>query len=216
MRHELIYEIDKLLNNQPGLEKIDIGEEYIIQGKYIYSLDYNGHVAQGEKNIEIKVHKDFPNSIPKFYVFDYPEQIDHIYEDNEVCLATIGELIYFLNEHPSLLAFIEKFVNAFIYTIDWFEIYKTYPFGDRKHGYRGLLDYYLNDLMLSKDQYRVMIRMILHNKYRGHHSCICGSGKRLRNCHGKYILPIIKNESYKSNFLNEACMIATKDGKNVK
>lgn len=159
------------------------------------------------------MQKNFPNSIPKFYVFDYPENIDHIYEDGNVCLATIGEMIYFLHKNPSLIAFINKFINSFIYTLDWFDKYKTYPFGDRKHGYRGLLDYYLNDLNLNKEQYKAMVFIIYNDMYRGHMPCICGSGKRLRSCHGKYILPIITNALYKREFLYEASMILTEDGK---
>lgn len=215
MSYELSYEVKNLLSDQPRLAVVEDGAEFIIQGVYKYSLDYNGRIAQGEKNIKLIVQKDFPNSIPKFYLFDYPDHIEHIYKDGNVCLATIGELIYFLNAHPSLAAFIEKFVNAFIYTLDWFAKYKTYPFGDRKHGYKGLLDYYLNDLKLTKGQYTKMVTMVYENKYRGHLPCVCGSGKKLRDCHGKYMLPIIKNTSYKNEFLYEAQMILTEDGKNV-
>ena len=60
-----------------------------------------------------------------------------------------------------------------------------------------------------------MVWMILNDKYRGHTLCICKSGKKLRNCHGKYILPIIKNDLYKREFLHEAYNILIKDGKNV-
>lgn len=135
--------------------------EYIIQGLYKYSLDYDNCILQSERNIKLIVQKNFPNSIPKFYVFDYPKHIEHIYEDGNVCLATIGEMIYFLYEKPSLMAFINKFVNSFIYTLDWFDKYKTYPFGDRKHGYKGLTDYYLNDLNLTKEQYKEMIFIMI-------------------------------------------------------
>ena len=178
-------------------------------------MNFNDCILQGERNIKLIVKKNFPNSIPKFYLFDYPEHIEHIYQDGNVCLATIGEMIHFLNENPSLVAFIKKFVNAFIYTLDWFEKYKTYPFGDRKHGYKGLLDYYLNDLNLTKQQYKNMTILIYEKKYRGHMPCICGSGKKLRDCHGKYMLPIIKNTLYEHEFINEALMILTEDGKNV-
>ena len=212
MSYELRDEITKLLDSQSSLRLEENNIEYIIQGVYIYSLDYIGCILQGKRNIKLIVPKNFPNSIPSFYVFDYPEQIEHVYKDGNVCLATIGEMIYFLNEMPSLIAFINRFVNAFIYTLDWFEKYKTYPFGDRDHGYKGLLDYYLNDLNLTKEQYKSMVIMICDNKYRGHMSCICGSGKKLRDCHGKYILPIIKNALYKYMFINEAHMILTEDG----
>lgn len=215
MSNELSYEIKNILDTQPRLAMVDNRVEYIIQGVYEYSLDYNGRIAQGERNIKLIVQKDFPNSIPKLYVFDYPEHMEHIYEDGNVCLATIGEIICFINENQSLIAFVDKFVNSFMYTLDWFEKYKTYPFGDRKHGYQGLLDYYLNDLKMTKNQYTKMVIMISDNKYRGHLPCFCGSGKKLRNCHGKYMLPIIKNASYKNEFKKEAYMILTEDGKNV-
>ena len=215
MSYALSFEIKKLLDNQPGLSVDENMTEYIIKGMYKYSLDYNGYIFQGERNIKLIVQKNFPNSFPKFYVYDYPEYIEHIYQDGNVCLATIGEMIYFLNENPSLIAFVKKFVNAFIYTLDWFEKYKTYPFGDRKHGYKGLLDYYLNDLKLTKEQYREMFVMISNNEYRGHLPCICGSGKKLRDCHGKFMLLIIKNDYYNSEFRNEAGMILSEDGKYV-
>ena len=216
MNYKLSYEIKELLDSQSSLDLEESNEEYIIQGVYKYSLNYNNCIFQGERHIKLTVQKNFPNSIPKFYVFDYPEHMEHIYQDGNVCLATTGEMIYFLHENPSLLAFLNKFINSFIYTLDWFDKYKTYPFGDRKHGYRGLLDYYLSDLHLTNNQYKEIVLIIYNNKYRGHMMCICGSGKRLRNCHGKYILPIITNSSYRNEFLYEAKMILMEDGKNVR
>lgn len=43
--------------------------------------------------------------------------------------------------------------------------------------------------------------------------CIRESEKRLRACHGKYMLPIITNDLYKKEFLYEASMILTENGK---
>ena len=106
MSYELSNEIKQLLDSQPRLTIVDNDIECIIKGVYKYSLDYDGHIAQGERNIKLIVQKNFPNSIPKFYVYDYPEHIEHIYQDGNVCLATIGEMIYFLNENPSFIAFI--------------------------------------------------------------------------------------------------------------
>lgn len=215
MNEKLINEIRVLLENQPLLDIIETEKEYILSGIYKYSLEFNGCIAQGERKIKLNILKNFPNSVPKFYVFDYPDNMEHIYTDGSVCLATIGDMIYFLNKKSSLLAFIDKFINSFIFTLDWFEKYSTYPFGDRQHGYRGLLDYYLNDLNLTIDQYKEMVFMIYNNKYRGHSKCFCGSNKKLRDCHGDYILPIIQNENYKNLFLYEAYTILTEDDKNV-
>lgn len=211
MSYKLVSEIESILENQPRLTLIESADEYTIQGEYRYSLDYNCCIAQGERKIKLTVNKKFPNCIPELFIFDSPKDIEHIYQNGKVCLATIGELICFINENKSLVAFVERFVHAFLYTLDWFEKYKTYPFGDRKHGYKGALEYYLDDLGLTTEQYRKMAAMIYFNQYRGHQSCICGSGKRLRDCHGQYILPFIKNDEYKQEFLKEASSILTED-----
>jgi hypothetical protein len=215
MNGKLDNEIRELLKSQPRLEIFESKDKYDLTGIYQYSLNYNNYIAQGERQIKFSVKKNFPNSIPKFYVFTYPKNIEHIYKNGNVCLAAIGEMLYFLNENPSLEAFIDKFVDAFIFTLHWFERYGIYPFGDREHGYKGLLDYYLNDLRLTFNQYKIMVYMIYNNQYRGHHSCLCGSGKTLRSCHGKFMLPIIQNDSHRQEFLQEASLILTEDGKNV-
>jgi hypothetical protein len=215
MNGKLDNEIRELLKSQPRLEIFESKDKYDLTGIYQYSLNYNNYIAQGERQIKFSVKKNFPNSIPKFYVFTYPKNIEHIYKNGNVCLAAIGEMLYFLNENPSLEAFIDKFVDAFIFTLHWFERYGIYPFGDREHGYKGLLDYYLNDLRLTFNQYKIMVYMIYNNQYRGHHSCLCGSGKTLRSCHGKFMLPIVQNDSHRQEFLQEASLILTEDGKNV-
>lgn len=215
MNMNLFNEIQTFLKDQPMLEIVENEKEFILTGIYNYSLECNGYIAEGERKVRFCISKDFPNSIPMFYVFDYPNDIEHIYSDGNVCLATIGEMIHFLNRNTSLLAFIDKFINSFVFTLDWFEKYNTYPFGDRQHGYKGLLDYYINDLKLTKEQYKEMVLMIYQNKYRGHLPCFCGSKEKLRDCHGEYILPIIQNENYKVLYLKEAYSILTEDGKNV-
>lgn len=215
MSYVLNEEIQEILGGQPKLTLEESSKEFIIQGVYEYSLDFDGYIAQGERKIKLTVVKNFPNSIPKLFVYDNPKKMEHIYTDGSVCLATTGEMIYFLTVNPSLIAFVHKFVNAFIFTMHWFEKYGTYPFGDRSHGYKGSLDYYLGDLKLTKVQYKAMVSIIYGNRYRGHMPCICGSGRKLRACHGKYMLPIIKNPAYKNEFLNEACEILTEDGKIV-
>ena len=212
MAEKLFDEIRVLLEEQPLLKISENEKEYIIEGIYKYALEFNGCISQGNREVKFIILKNFPNSIPTFYVFDYPDDVEHIYTDGSVCLATIGEMINFLNKNASLLAFIDKFINSFIFTLDWFEKYKTYPFGDRKHGYKGLLDYYLNDLNLTIEQYEKMVFMIYDSEYRGHSQCFCGSKKKLRDCHGGYILPIIKNQNYKNMFLYEASKILSKDG----
>ena len=87
MIYELSSEIKNLLGSQPRLKIEENKVEYIIQGEYVYSLNFNDCILQGERNIKLIVKKNFPNSIPKFYLFDYPVHIEHIYQDGNVCLV---------------------------------------------------------------------------------------------------------------------------------
>ena len=54
-----------------------------------------------------------------------------------------------------------------------------------------------------------MVFTIYTNKYRGHMLCICGYGKRLKECHGKYILPMASLRS-KHNISDKGQSIALK------
>ena len=66
MSYELSYEVKALLDSQSNLDVEENDAEYIIQGLYKYSLDYDDCILQGERNIKLTVQKNFPNSIPKF------------------------------------------------------------------------------------------------------------------------------------------------------
>lgn len=129
--------------------------------------------------------------------------MEHIYPDKSICLATLGELNNFLSKNPTLLQFIHKFVDSFLYSLEWFERYKTYPFGERKHGWQGLLDYYKEEWNVTNQEFIELTSIILNKNYRGHLTCICDSNLKLRDCHGKFILPIVKDDIYRMKFVME-------------
>ena len=47
------------------------------------------------------------------------------------------------------------------------------------------------------------MKYIVHNSYRGHHICPCGSDKRLRKCHGEVLLEFYKNEKLRAILLQD-------------
>ena len=59
-----------------------------------------------------------------------------------------------------------------------------------------------------------MYFMIKRNQYKSNSKCFCFSKKKLKDCHGKYILPIMKNKILRNEFLMEGIMIITEDNKN--
>lgn len=43
--------------------------------------------------------------------------------------------------------------------------------------------------------------MIWNRSYRGHVKCVCGSGIKMRKCHGKYIVDIIRDDTMLASFI---------------
>ena len=203
----LIDQIHDFLSKQPDINCNETDIEYSLKGSYCYCLQYKEVILQGERKINLVIPKNFPQEVPKLFLDNYPDGMEHVYQDGACCLASTGEIIQFLSNNPSLSEFIKKFVDAFIFSIEWFIKYGTYPFGEREHGYKGLLDYYLTDWQLTKEQYWDLVRIVINDNYRGHVDCLCGSKKKMRDCHGKYILPIIKDPIFKEQFIEEAYSI---------
>lgn len=79
MNEKLFNEIQVLLEEQPLLKMLENEKEYILEGIYKYTLEFNGCIAQGNRKVRFIVLKNFPINVPKFYVFDYPNDMEHIY-----------------------------------------------------------------------------------------------------------------------------------------
>lgn len=203
----LVEQVDELLRKQPKLQACYNQNKVCISGEYIYNLCYENVYFNGYKNIKIEVDNNYPNSIPKVYIFNLSERLEHVYPDNSICLASFGELRNFLISKPSLTQFIKRFLEPFIFTIDWHKKYKNYPFGERAHGYKGLITYYVEELGLTERQCYEIARLIHFNKCRGHMKCICGSGKTFRKCHGKMFIDAMREENLRENLLEEAEII---------
>lgn len=211
--NNIIEQINYLLKQQTELQ-VNYKESGIcIYGKYHYSLKHNDVILDGVKDIKIEMDYEYPSSIPKVYIFNLKEKLEHVYKDSSICLATVGEILQYLIYKPSISEFLNRFLDSFIFSADWHLKYGVFPFGERKHGYEGLLSYYTEEWGLTKEQYIKMVFLIYNNKYKGHLPCFCNSGFKLRNCHGRYILPIVKNQRLRNAFLTESIMILNKDGK---
>ena len=98
----------------------------------------------------------------------------------------------FFYQDKELCSFIEKYVIPYLYTYRFYEEYGVYPYGERSHGIMGDLEY-LKDLFQVDEWGQVLDIMlfIVRSSYRGHLSCPCGSGKRIRNCHGEILKKVI-------------------------
>lgn len=179
--------IEMIKDNYPSFAIQRDNDEYVIVGEILLNHVYNEVRMTGEFTIEIVITDKFPLEIPivreisSGIATDYP----HINIDGELCLASELELKLFFAQSSDICLFIEKYIIPYLYSYCYYVAYGVYPYGERSHGMQGNLEY-LKDLFEVDDWGQVfdIMMFVIQSPYRGHLACPCGSGERIRNCHG--------------------------------
>ncbi|TDM48744.1 hypothetical protein ETI06_09735 [Macrococcoides goetzii] len=200
-------QIDELMIHQPNLILCEDEEKFILKGQYNYDVAYDGTRYSNSKDIVIHIYKNFPQSDIKLFIEDIPSDMEHVNLDGSICLAAYTEVRSFLRLKPTVLNFINKFFHSFFFSLEWFGRYKQYPFGERSHGRVGMLEYYLEKWNVDEELFKKFALLLFKEKYRGHLECLCGSGLKIRKCHGEYLENIIKDDVLLSDLFVDFCYI---------
>ena len=141
----------------------------------------------GVFEIEIIIPGNYPRSLPKVKETGgkISKSYPHIYEGDEtLCSAFPLEEYLIFREQPSLLGFVEKLVVPYFFSYLYWEKYGKFPFGERKHDVKGVMDCYLEILRLPNElSVLKCLDHILRRGYSGKHECPCGSGVKIHKCH---------------------------------
>lgn len=188
------HDIEIIKRKYPGLEARKCENSYILSGEIILNHVFDDVRMTGEFDLEIMVPKDFPRTFPivKELSNCIDEKYPHRYIDGQLCLASDLELKMFFSEDTQIDSFVDKYVIPYLYTYRFYEEYGVYPFGERSHGTMGNMEY-LKELF-QVDEWRQVIDIMLfivQSHYRGHLLCPCGSGKRIRKCHGQILKKVM-------------------------
>lgn len=205
-------EFEDLKNIFPLLRLSKTNGEYVITGQVHFCVDYKGeYPIEDSYNIELTIPVDYPNSLPKVKEVDgkvknTPDNHINVHDNNSFCLGSnIGCHLKF-NEQPSLLGFFENLVIPFLYSYSCKREYNVMPYGELAHGPKGLIEDYKEKFSLKTvAQVFRTLYIIVFDKYKGHHNCVCGSGLKLRNCHGDIIKEM---KQTKHNFKNDLYQIS--------
>lgn len=191
------HDIAMVREKYPTFEISKRENDYILTGELILNHVFDDVRMTGKFNLEIVVPGDFPLAFPKVKELSncIDENYPHLYEGGQFCLASDLELKMFFSQDTDLCSFIEKYVIPYLYTYRFYEEYGVYPYGERSHGIMGDLEY-LKDLFEVDDWGQVLDIMlfVVQSPYRGHSLCPCGSGKRIRNCHGEILKKVMNAE----------------------
>lgn len=136
------------------------------------------------------------------YVLDTGNHIDsnypHRYLSGKLCLETDTNIKIRFIDVFLLEAWMTEYVEPYYFSYEFFQRYGEFPFGERGHGWNGIIQTY-SDFFNEPDcvkTIRLMASISTH-QYRGHALCPCGSGKKLRYCHGTFIMKFYADDRLK-------------------
>ena len=138
-------------------------------------------------DIELTIPHVFPDQLPQAKEIggrigtDY----EHLYPDGTLCLAVPIEQRRISFEQPTLLGFVDRLLVPYLYGYCFWSKHGYHPFDEAAHGCEGILHHYFETLRLRDPLAALaVISFLFEHGYRGHHDCPCGSGRKVRVCHG--------------------------------
>jgi len=179
-------------------------EAPIVRGDLKFTAEYESISLNDIYKIEIVIPVDYPNSPPlvKETGGKIPRDF-HKYPDGYLCLAAPLEVRQKFNQNKTLLGFIDSLLIPYLYSYSFLLKYNKLPYGELSHGFEGILESYKGIFGVSSEiDTMSLLKVLAEDNYRGHINCPCGSGERLRNCHGQVLLKI-KNQQSKKSFFTE-------------
>lgn len=181
----LLDEIAAALERYPDLRIVE--ESGTIRVLGTFPVAESGEILD-RYQIEIHFPEDYPRSLPRVFEIGrrIPRTVDrHVYPANgQACVVVDEEWLATVGERVVFRKFLDGPVRNYFIGQSLVEAGEPWPFGQRSHGAKGLVEAY-GEWFDTTDQ-TVVIRyldLLTHKRVKGHWMCPCGSGKRLRDCH---------------------------------
>ena len=184
---KLSEQIRMLLNIQRGLTIVEENKySFILKGYVKINAEYRKIQLIDNFLVKIIIFKDFPTHIPIVYELEgkIEKDFEHVNEDKSLCLAVNTEMKLFLDLSNSLIEWFNKYVVNYFYSVMYYRRYRIYPFGERSHGIKGVVEFYKSYLNL--DDVNKIINVLNYVRYRKikhYEKCPCGSNKKIKKCH---------------------------------
>lgn len=146
----------------------------------------DGDVVLDRFAIQMSFPDNYPDELPVVYeVGDrLPWVLDrHVNINGTTCLQVPDEW-FILAEDQSFAAFMAGPVRNYFLGQALVEAGHPWPFGERKHGYQGLVQSYEELLGVGgREAIFRYLTLLERGEIKGHWDCPCGSGETLRRCH---------------------------------
>ena len=199
-------QIKELINYYPDLKiTTSFSDEIRLRGKlHIFRTALN-YTLNRSFEVELRIPI---NSEELPVIMDLEGAIDdsypHRYLSGALCLETDTAIRLRFIDGFQLIPWIEEFVEPYFFSYAYYSRFGSFPFSERPHGVIGIINTY-QDLFDEKDlkTTAALLRFCGERTYRGHIGCPCGSGKKLRDCHGTVLFPIMTDSRKQEIVIND-------------
>ena len=184
-------------------------ESVVVSGDFLMQGEYKNIPLADNYSIRMIIPSNYPDELPTVYDESnkIPAEFEHKYSDCSLCLGIYGELMEKFSTNPTLLGFFDTAVIEYYYSVCFFSRFGDYPYGERSHGYLGVLEFYKERLSAKSIQIAFILLNYIVNpgkfQLRGHHRCPCGSNERIRDCHGPTIFKIREDARLMNFFMHD-------------
>lgn len=165
-------------------QSINVEGTYLVFEKGVVAAP-DGPIA--EFHIRMELTGLYPRCEPRVFELGgrIPRSPDrHVNPDGDCCVTVWENWLITANDR-SFSSFLSGPLNEYFLGQFWFERTGKWPFGERAHGTPGLEEAYADALEIPNRRKDLIyyLRLLSQDWPKGHWSCPCGSGKRLRHCH---------------------------------
>ena len=151
--------------------------------------------------IDLEIPGSYPRGIPKLWCnpLEIAWEIDrHVYPNSNglACLCVFSEYRKHWPPGSDLTDFLSTLVQPFLVGQAYYQAYGRWPPGnERSHGAEGIIEAYRDFLAPLGAVTRPVIEdfanlLARRTHPKGHESCPCGSGKKLRHCHRSFLMTL--------------------------
>ena len=189
MREDLLEQIAELTSVHKGLSHVVEHDAHtLVSGALGFEASADGLETISESfDVELSVPRAFPERFPQVRETGGRIRADYEHRNREgtLCLAVpIEERRVFLDQ-PTLLGYVDGLLVPYLYGYSFWTKHGFHPFDEAPHGSEGILRHYVDTLGVPDPVAALaVISFLFEHGYRGHHPCPCGSGCRVRVCHG--------------------------------
>ena len=167
-------------------------EQGIIEGEFHFIATHGNEEIEDTYSIKIVIPLEYPEELPAIYeaAGRIPKSF-HTFNNGTLCLEVDTKMKLDFIDNPTLIFYVQHFVLNYFFQYSYYEKHGTLPFGERSHDKKGILSLYME--IFNVDDYNVafeFLKILANKKSRGYQDCPCGSGKKLKECHGPMVLKL--------------------------